>query len=231
MRKRQKAGNFMSRVHIAPSILAADLAHLAETCTLIDGSADLLHLDVMDGRFAPNFTIGPDIIAAIRRSTSLPLDVHLMVEEPEPFLPLFRDAGADRIAVHWEACANPVQTLGKIRKLGAWSGIALKVDTSVDVLEDLLDIVDYIVILSVDLEPGRKTFRPVAFEKVRRAAALRGNRSRPLIEVDGGISLETAALFKTAGGDILVAGSAVFGVDDPVAAIHMLRDSQAKSEK
>ncbi len=215
----------MSSVQIAPSILSADLGHLAEACEVVSGSADILHLDVMDGRFAPNFTIGPDIVAAVRRSTSLPLDVHLMVEEPEQFLSLFRDAGADRIAVHWEACANPEHTISQIRKLGVLAGIALKVDTAVDVLKDLLNAVDYVVILSVDLEPGKKNFRPLAVEKVRRLAALRGDQSRLLIEVDGGINRETAALFKAAGGDILVAGAAVFRADDPVAAIQMLREA------
>ncbi|MHB1685628.1 MAG: ribulose-phosphate 3-epimerase [Bacilli bacterium] len=215
----------MSSVQIAPSILSADLGHLAEACEVVSKSADILHLDVMDGRFAPNFTIGPDIVAAVRQSTSLPLDVHLMVEEPEQFLSLFRDAGADRIAVHWEACANPEHTISQIRKLGVLAGIALKVDTAVDVLKDLLNAVDYVVILSVDLEPGKKNFRPLAIEKVRRLASLRGDQSRPLIEVDGGINRETAALFKAAGGDILVAGTAVFRADDPVAAIQMLREA------
>ncbi len=215
----------MRPVQIAPSILSADLGHLAEACEIVGRSADMLHLDVMDGHFVPNFTIGPDVVAAVRRSTSLPLDVHLMAEEPEPFLSLFHDAGADRIAVHWEACANPEHTLSQIQKLGVSVGIALKVDTAVDVLKDLLHAVDYVVILSVDLEPGKKNFRPLAVEKVRRLATLRGDHSRPLIEVDGGVSRETAALFKAAGGDILVAGAAVFRADDPVAAIQMLRDA------
>jgi ribulose-phosphate 3-epimerase len=215
----------MGRVKIAPSILAADLGYIAAACQAVDEAADLLHIDVMDGNFVPALTIGPSVVEAVRRVTKLCLDVHLMMEAPGRYLSAFRRAGADMLSVHWEACPHIEWEVSAIHDLGALAGVALNPGTSVEVLLDVLDEIDYVVILCVNPGFTAQHFWPHALEKIRRLVALRGEKERPLVEVDGGISKEVAAAVKSAGGEILVAGSAVFGQKDPVAAIQNLRDA------
>lgn len=215
----------MATLQIAPSLLSADFGHLADAVAQIAPAADLLHLDIMDGRFVPNITMGPVIVEAVRRVTELPLDVHMMILEPERYLTEFRRAGADMISVHYEACPHLERVVSMIHDLGALAGVALNPATPVECLEDIWTELDYVLIMSVNPGFGGQAFWPRAVEKIRRMAAMRGNQDRPLIEVDGGIGPETARLVKAAGAEILVAGSAVFGQPDPVAAALALRQA------
>ncbi|MBX5466292.1 MAG: ribulose-phosphate 3-epimerase [Firmicutes bacterium] len=210
-------------MQVAPSILSADFARLAASVARVTPGADLLHVDVMDGRFVPNLTIGPMVVEALRKVTELPLDVHMMVAEPERFLADFRRAGADLITVHWEACTHLERVVSAIRDLGALAGVALNPATPVECLIDILPEVDLVLVMSVNPGFAGQAFWPRAVEKIRRLAAMRGARERPLIAVDGGINPETAQAVRLAGADIAVAGSAVFGADDPLAAIAAIR--------
>lgn len=210
-------------VQVAPSILSADFARLADSVRRVADVADLLHVDVMDGRFVPNITVGPMVVEALRGTTELPLDVHMMVAEPERYLADFRRAGADLITVHWEACTHLERVVSTIREMGALAGVAINPATPVELLVDILPEVDLILVMSVNPGFAGQAFWPRAVDKIERLATLRGGRDRPLIEVDGGINSETARLVKAAGADILVAGSAVFGAPDPVAAIEAIR--------
>ncbi len=203
--------------------MSADFSRLAAACDAI-AAADMVHLDVTDGHFAPTLTMGPHIVAAIRQLTTLSLDVHLMVENPERFVDAFREAGADRIAVHWEACRDPLALLADIRQTGAQAGIALTIDTPVSVVRPLLEAADYVVLLSVELR-GSHGFQPTALDKVRDLVTMRGQRSRPQVELDGAITPQTAAWAKAAGADILVAGGAVFQTGNPEQAIRGLRNA------
>lgn len=205
--------------------MAADFSRLTETCQAIVSSADIVHLDIMDGHFASPMTMGPHIVAAIRKLTPLPLDLHLMVEYPEEFLEVLRLAGADRIAVHWETCRDPWAVLGRIRDLGALAGIAVTLETPISVLRAVLPRADYVVIVSVDLHGADHGFQPAAIEKIREVVGMRGDDSRPQIAVDGAITPQTAASVKKAGADILIAGGAIFNGGNPQQAIHRLRDA------
>lgn len=209
-------------IRIAPSILSADFGHLAGDIAQV-GSADLLHVDIMDGRFVPNITIGPQAVEAVRKTTDLPLDVHMMIVEPDRYLSDFRQAGADMISVHVEACPHLERTIDQIHQLGALAGAAINPATPVEQLLDILDELDYVLVMSVNPGFGGQAFWPRAVDKIRRVAVLRGDRERPLIEVDGGINQETAALVRQAGADILVAGSYVFGAPDRAERIQILR--------
>ena len=205
---------------IAPSILSADFGRLAEEISEVDrGGCDLIHVDVMDGHFVPNLTIGPPVIRWIRKTTKLPLDVHLMIEEPLNSLDAFRKAGADWITVHVEACKNVAQTLAKIRSLGAKPGISLRPKTNVSALEPYLKSVDLILVMTVEPGFGGQEFMPEMLEKVR---ALR-SRFSGLISVDGGINLETGRKAALAGADVFVAGSAIFKEQDRKSYIEQLR--------
>lgn len=213
----------MPTLQVAPSILSADVADLRAAVGAVEAVADLLHVDVMDGRFVPNLTFGPAVVQAIRRVTSLPLDVHLMVEEPDRFLPAFREAGADSMTVHWEACRHLQRTVQEIRDLGALAGVAINPATPVECLQDLWPDLDLVLIMSVNPGFAGQAFWPRAVDKIRRMRELRGDRDRPLIEVDGGIAPATVAAVAAAGADIVVAGSAIFGRPQPAAAIAELR--------
>lgn len=210
-------------LQIAPSILSANFGRLAEDIQKVEGAADLLHLDVMDGRFVPNITMGPMVVEAVRKTTDLPLDVHMMIVEPDRYLSDFRSAGADMICVHWEACAHIERTVDQIHRLGALAGVAINPGTPVELLTDILPELDYVLVMSVNPGFGGQQFWPRAVDKVARLGALRGDRDRPLIEVDGGINRDTAPLVRAAGAEILVAGSFVFGADDPVRQIEILK--------
>jgi ribulose-phosphate 3-epimerase len=210
-------------VKIAPSILSADFAALATDIARVEaGGADQLHVDVMDGRFVPNITIGPVVVAAIRKRTRLPLDVHLMIAEPERYIAEFVAAGADMLTVHVEACTHLQRALAQIRELGARAGVALNPSTPPAALEYLLDDLDLVLVMSVNPGFGGQAFIPSAHRKVREIRKLLGTR-RVDVSVDGGVKVDLAKSLAEDGASILVAGSAVFGAADPAAAVRALR--------
>jgi ribulose-phosphate 3-epimerase len=210
---------------IAPSILAADFAALGEDIARVEAAgADQLHVDVMDGHFVPNLSIGPPVIEAIKKRTALPLDVHLMIEEPGRYVETYVRAGADFLTVHVETCAHLQRTLVQIREAGARPGVALNPSTSPSVLEYVLDDLDLILVMSVNPGFGGQTFIPTAYAKLRHVRTLVADR--PIMaSVDGGVGLANAAALARAGADVLVAGSAIFGAKDPGEAVHVLRSA------
>lgn len=214
-----------ARVRIAPSILSADFARLAEALDRCEeGGADLVHLDVMDGHFVPNLTLGPPIVQALRRHSRLPFDCHLMIERPQNLIGSFLDAGAEMISVHVEAEPHLERALSMIRAGGARAGIALNPATSLDLLTDALDYCDYILVMTVNPGFGGQRFIDPVVSKIHRLRDLIRSRRLPVaIEVDGGIDPFTAPRVVGAGAEILVAGSAIFGQPDPVEAIKSLR--------
>lgn len=195
---------------IAPSILSADFARLGEEIRAVDAAgADWIHVDVMDGHFVPNITIGPDVVKALRPHTGKPFDVHLMIAPCDPYLAAFAAAGADVITVHVEAGPHVHRSLQEIRRLGKRAGVTLNPGTPESTIEHLIDDVDLILVMSVNPGFGGQAFIPAALEKVRRLRALAGDR--PIdIEVDGGVTPENAGAVAAAGANVLVAGSAVF---------------------
>ena len=211
---------------VAPSILSADFSRLGEAVRLAErAGADIIHVDIMDGHFVPNLTLGPQLVAAIRRETRLPLDVHLMVEDPRRFVPLFHEAGADWISLHVEATAHLHKDLTLIRSLGRKAGVALNPGTPIGSLEEVLDETDHVLIMSVDPGWGGQSFIPSCLDKIRRLRERIRREGRAIpIEVDGGIKLDNVAEIIRAGMDIIVAGSAVFAAPDPAAAIRALKD-------
>jgi ribulose-phosphate 3-epimerase len=213
-------------IKIAPSILNADFGHLADAIGQAEaGGADWIHVDVMDGQFVPNLTLGPMVVEAIRRATALPLDVHLMIDEPRRFLGAFRDAGADGLTIHLEADRHPHRTLGEIRALGARAGLALNPGTPVAFAEDLVRQLDLLLIMSVNPGFGGQAFIDVALQKLAQARELTRDRNPACeIEVDGGVKLANAPAVAQAGATVVVAGSFVFlEGDGPAANIAALR--------
>lgn len=209
---------------IAPSILSADFTRLAEEVKDVDqAGSDWLHVDVMDGHFVPNLTIGPPVIGWIRKITKLPLDVHLMIEEPAKSVEQYRNAGADYITIHFEACSDIQKTLKQIRLSGARAGISLKPKTDVKRLEPYLGFVDLVLIMTVEPGFGGQEFMPEMLKKVE---FLR-SRFSGFISVDGGINLETGKLASRSGADIFVAGSAIFKGSNRKAFISQLRQAVA----
>jgi len=204
-------------IELAPSILSADFAHLAEEVRAAsEGGGTVIHVDVMDGHFVPNLTVGPPLVKSLRKATDLPLDCHLMIENPDQFIPEFVDAGADWISVHQEACRHLNRTLHLIRNHDAQAGVVINPATPVDTLSEVLEIVDYVLVMSVNPGFGGQKFIPETVRKIRRLADLRSQRGLNYrIEVDGGIALDTVAEVVRAGAEILVAGNAVFGQGDP----------------
>lgn len=204
-------------IELAPSILSADFARLADQIqAATEGGASVMHLDVMDGHFVPNLTIGPPVVASIRKHTNLPLDCHLMIEHPDEFIPAFVDAGANWISVHQEATRHLNRTLELIRSHGVNVGVVINPATPVEMLTEVLDLVDYVLVMSVNPGFGGQKFITGALHKIANLARIR--RARGLdyrIEVDGGVSLETVGDVVRAGAEILVAGNAVFGKGDP----------------
>ena len=212
-------------MRIAASILAADFSALGDAvATAEQGGADLIHVDVMDGHFVPNITIGPPVIRAIKRVTSLPLDVHLMIADPARYLTTFADAGADFLSVHVEATPHLHKTLTEIKKLGVQAGVALNPSTPESVLNEIATEVDFILVMSVNPGFGGQKFIPQTLTKIVAIQdILEKAKNEAPIEVDGGISQSNAGDVVAAGADMLVAGSAIFGSPDPSQAIEVLR--------
>jgi ribulose-phosphate 3-epimerase len=206
-----------SRTIIAPSILAADFTRLADEIQMVNESnADWLHVDVMDGRFVPNITFGMPLVAAMKKLCTKPLDVHLMIEEPERYIEQFRAAGADIITVHYEACRHLHRTVQQIKATGAKVGVALNPHTSVLLLEDVLEEIDMVCIMSVNPGFGGQKFIYQTIPKIRLLSDMIAARNLDvLIEIDGGVGLQNAATLLESGANVLVAGNSVFGAKDP----------------
>ena len=215
-------------VKIAPSVLSADFGALAEEVAKVEPEADLFHVDVMDGHFVPNITIGPLVVEAIHRRTRVPLDVHLMIQNPERHLSAFAQAGASYLTVHAEACPHLHRTIQQIRETGAKPGVALNPSTSLHTVEHILDQVDLILLMSVNPGFGGQSFIPFILKKIEEMARrLQRLEPRPELEVDGGIKIENCRAVAQAGATILVAGSAIFGAPDPRAAVIKMREQVA----
>jgi ribulose-phosphate 3-epimerase len=214
----------MPRIQVAPSLLSADFASLERAVRLVEESgADLLHLDVMDGRFVPNLTFGPVVVEAVRRVARLPLDVHLMIEEPIRYVDAFAEAGADGLTVHVEACPDVAAALARIRERGVKPGLTLRPGTPFADVEPFLESVDLLLVMTVEPGFGGQAYRVDQEAKISRARELRGaGGHRYRIEVDGGINARTARRAVEAGAEVLVAGSALFGAPDVAAFIRDL---------
>lgn len=211
--------------YIAPSILSADFARLADEVSAVErGGADLLHIDVMDGHFVPNLTVGPPIVEALKKVTKLPLDVHLMITNADAFIGEFAAAGADYMTVHVEACPHLHRTVQSIKERGVKAGVTLNPATSLTTLDEIVADVDLVLIMSVNPGFGGQKFIPSSLKKIASARQLIDRaQSRALLEVDGGVKVDNAAQVLEAGADILVAGSAIFESQDYAATITALR--------
>ena len=214
-------------IRIAPSILSADFANLGRDIAAVErGGADLIHVDVMDGHFVPNITIGPPVVRAIKRVATCPLDVHLMIEEPDRYVDDFVAAGADMLSVHQEVLPHLHRTIASIKSRGIKAGVVLNPSTPVGALEEIAGDVDFVLVMSVNPGFGGQTFIPESLDKVRRVRDLLTRAgSSAAIEIDGGIDITNAARVVAAGASILVAGQAIFGTPDPEAATRAIREA------
>jgi ribulose-phosphate 3-epimerase len=214
------------KVQIAPSILSADFAALGDAVARVErGGADLIHVDVMDGHFVPNITIGPPVVKSLSRVAQRPLDVHLMITDPDRYIEAFAEAGASMISVHVEVLPHLHRTVHALKALGVKAGVVLNPSTPVVALEEIAGDVDFVLVMSVNPGFGGQSFIPRSIAKVAAVRALldRSNNTGALIEIDGGIDLGNAARVVEAGARILVAGSAIFGSGDPEAATRALK--------
>jgi len=204
-------------IELAPSILSADFARLAEQVERATaGGGSVIHVDIMDGHFVPNLTIGPPVVKSLRKATRLPLDCHLMIENPDQYIGDFAEAGADWISVHQEACRHLNRTLNLIKSHNCRAGVVINPATPVETLSEVLDLVDHVLVMSVNPGFGGQKFIPETLGKVRKLADQRARRGYGYrIEIDGGVGLDTVTEVVRAGAEILVAGSAVFGKGDP----------------
>lgn len=214
-------------IQIAPSILSADFANLERDVRMIsEAGADWIHVDVMDGHFVPNLTIGPAHVKMLKRVTDVPLDVHLMIDNPEVQVPWYIDAGADSVTVHVEACDDAATMLRMIGDAGVKVGISLNPETDASALEGLLGLVDMVLVMSVHPGFGGQSFIESSPAKIAAIVEMcKAEGAAPLIEVDGGIGVGTAPLVSAVGADVLVAGSAIFCADDPAVALRGIRDA------
>ena len=211
----------MSKVKIAPSVLSSDFSRLGEEVrAVIEAGADWVHFDVMDGHFTPNITIGPPVIAAMRQHCSVPMDVHLMISNPDDFVADFVHAGADMVTFHIEATDHPLRVIDTIREMGAQAGIVLNPATSQDDIEYVVDAVDMVLVMTVNPGFGGQRFIPEMLPKIQHIRAMLGDRD---LEVDGGIDANTAKDVIEAGANVLVAGSYIYNSDSYVEAINSLR--------
>ena len=218
-------------IEIVPSILSADFARLADEIASVErGGAKMLHVDVMDGHFVPNITLGPPVVESIRKATHLHLDCHLMIADPDRYVADFVDAGANSVSVHYEACRHLDGTLGTIRSKGAMAGIVLNPATPVSVLEDVLEVADYVLLMSVNPGFGGQKLIPYVLNKVRKLHWMRQDKKLNLpIEIDGGVHRENLAEVVRAGCDWIVTGSAIFHSGDAEAEVRWMRDCAANA--
>jgi ribulose-phosphate 3-epimerase len=220
-------------IRIAPSILAADFAALGEAVTAAErGGADLIHVDVMDGHFVPNLTVGPPVVRSLRRVARVPIDVHLMIEDPDRYIPPFVEAGASMLSVHVEALAHLDRTISFIKSLGAKAGVAINPATPVGMLEEVAPDLDFVLVMSVNPGFGGQAFLPRSTSKVRAVRALLdrvGNSAA--VEIDGGIDLETVEPVVRAGAEILVAGSSIFHAPDAEQATRALKSAAERAAR
>jgi ribulose-phosphate 3-epimerase len=214
-------------IEILPSILAADFTRLGEQVAQVESAgARMLHVDVMDGHFVPNLTLGPPVVESLRKATRLVLDIHLMIEDPDHFAPIFIQAGANQVLVHQEACRNLDRTLHMIREHGAKAGVVINPATPVGALDEVLEIVDAVLVMSVNPGFGGQEFIPNSLKKVRQLAQRRRERRLHFaIEIDGGITLENVADAIRAGVDWVVAGTSIFHTVNPGAALERMRQA------
>jgi ribulose-phosphate 3-epimerase len=217
-------------VQISPSILSADFARLAEEAAAVSGAADWLHVDVMDNHFVPNLTLGLPVVEALLKHATLPIDCHLMITEPDQHAPAYAEAGARNVTIHAEAASAPVRTLRAIRAAGARAGLAVNPGTAIEPYEDLLPELDMLLLMTVEPGFGGQHFLELVMPKLRRARAMvRKHGAAVWLQVDGGVSTETIEQCAEAGADVFVAGSAVYGSDDPARAIQGLRDQAQRA--
>ncbi|HEX9652000.1 MAG TPA: ribulose-phosphate 3-epimerase [Cyclobacteriaceae bacterium] len=210
---------------ISPSLLASDFANLQSEVEMLNRSdADWIHCDIMDGRFVPNISFGMPVLKAIQKHATKPLDVHLMILEPEKYVEEFRKLGAEIISVHFEACPHLHRNIQQIKDLGCKAGVAINPHTPAEFLSDVIADIDLVCLMSVNPGFGAQRFIPSTFEKIRRLKSLiREKSSKTLIEIDGGVNMDNAAPLMEAGADVLVAGNFVFNSDNPIQTIHNLK--------
>lgn len=213
-------------VQIVPSILSADFARLGEQIqTAEQGGATMLHVDIMDGHFVPNLTVGPPVLRSIRKITKMTLDVHLMITDPDKYAPVFIEAGADQVSVHQEAAVHLDATLRKIQEEGAQAGVVLNPATPVATIEEVLDLADYVLLMSVNPGFGGQRFIPRSLDKIRALARRRNELGRKFaIELDGGVTDENLGDIVRAGCDWIVSGAHIFGSPDPAATVARMRE-------